>query len=111
MGNASKRNLKRPGAHLAGHARAPSLAVHGGSEVRASGIGSNTRAVPSAHRCGYQPFGFGIEMLPPRSSLSSKIKLVLHLGRDPENSNSELFLLNGFTGANHDFPTVVHSIE
>ena len=46
-----------------------------------------------------------------RVALIPQVKLNLHLRRDPHNSNSELFLLGGFSRANHDFPSIVHSIE
>jgi hypothetical protein len=46
-----------------------------------------------------------------RGALLPQVKLVLHLGRDPHHGNSELFLLNGFTRADHHLPGIVHSIE
>jgi hypothetical protein len=50
-------------------------------------------------------------LLVERAALIPQVKLNLHLRRDPHNSNSELFLLGGFSRANHDFPSIVHSIE
>jgi hypothetical protein len=46
-----------------------------------------------------------------RAALIPQVKLNLHLRRDPHNSNSELFLLDGLARANHDLPCIVHSIE
>jgi hypothetical protein len=45
------------------------------------------------------------------SVLDKKVELELHLGRNPQNRNSELFLLGGFTRTHHDFPAIVHGIE
>jgi hypothetical protein len=46
-----------------------------------------------------------------RKNLMPKVKLDLHLDRNPENRNPELFLLISFTRAHRDFPTVVRGIE
>jgi hypothetical protein len=46
-----------------------------------------------------------------RAALIPQVKLNLHPRRDPHNSNSELFLLDGLARANHDLPCIVHSIE
>jgi hypothetical protein len=44
-------------------------------------------------------------------SLPSKVKLGLHLDRDPQNDRSELFLSDRFSRADHYFPRIVHRVQ
>jgi hypothetical protein len=40
-----------------------------------------------------------------------EVEFDLHLGRDPQNRDSELFLLDRLARANHHFPRIVHGVD
>jgi len=56
------------------------------------------------HR-GVVPLSIGVALLLP------EVKLDLHLRRNPQNFDSELFFLSSRAGANHDLPRIVYRIE
>jgi hypothetical protein len=44
-------------------------------------------------------------------TLQLKVKLVCHLNANPQNINSKLVFFRGFTGADHDLPSIVHGVK